>query len=82
LTFFGNEEGWESDFAASAVLLGVRQLDDESTFVGNADDDETLVANVDTLLMLELLYLVNAEVDVPALDVVDIELRQLLEELE
>jgi len=50
------------------VLFCARQL-----------DDETLVAAVDTLRMLELLYRVNADVDVDALDVVDMELRQLLE---
>ena len=40
------------------------------------------MAAVDTLPMLELLYLVNADVEVPALDVVLIELRQLLEVME
>jgi hypothetical protein len=39
--------------------------------------DETLVAVVETLRVLELLKRVNAEVEVPALDVVLIELRQL-----
>lgn len=39
---------------------------------------DTLVAIVLTLRVLELLYRVNALVDVLALDVVDIELRQLL----
>lgn len=39
---------------------------------------DTLVAVVLTLLALELLYRVNALVDVLALEVVDIELRQLL----
>jgi len=39
---------------------------------------DTLVAIVLTLRALELLYRVNALVDVFALDVVDIELRQLL----
>jgi len=43
---------------------------------------DTLVAVVDTLLTLELLYLVNADVDVPALDVVLIELRQFEETTE
>jgi hypothetical protein len=44
--------------------------------------EETLVAVVDTLRALELLYLVNADVDVPALDVVLIELLQLPEAIE
>lgn len=39
--------------------------------------EETLVAVVDMLRVLELLKRVKAEVDVPALDVVLIELRQL-----
>ena len=39
--------------------------------------EETLVAVVDTLRVLELLYRVNADVEVLALDVVLIELRQL-----
>lgn len=43
---------------------------------------ETLVAVVEILRMLELLYRVNAEVDVPALEVVLIELRQLPEAIE
>jgi len=43
---------------------------------------DTLVAVVDMLRMLELLYLVNADVDVPALDVVLIELRQFVETIE
>jgi len=38
--------------------------------------DETLVAVVDTLLALELLYRVKADVEVPALEDVLIELRQ------
>lgn len=38
---------------------------------------ERLVAAVATLLALVLLYFVNAEVDVAALEVVDVELRQL-----
>ena len=37
------------------------------------EPDDTLVATVDTLCLLPLLYRVNAEVDVPA---PDIELRQ------
>jgi len=41
--------------------------------------EDTLVAVVEMLRTLELLYRVNADVDVPALDVVLIELRQLLE---
>jgi len=44
--------------------------------------DDTLVAVVDILLALELLYLVKADVEVPALEVVAvllIELRQLEE---
>ena len=41
--------------------------------------DDTLVATVDTLCLLPLLYLVNADVDVAALD---IELRQLFEYIE
>jgi hypothetical protein len=51
------------------------------TFVRQLVDD-TLVAVVDTLRTLELLYRVKAEVDVPALDVVLIELRQLLDTIE
>jgi len=60
----GSEDPWDD-------LLGARQL-----------DEETLVATVPaeaTLLALELLYRVKADVEVVALDVVDIELRQLLE---
>ena len=45
-------------------------------------DADTLVAVVDTLCTLELLNLVNADVELPALDVVDIELRQLLDIIE
>jgi hypothetical protein len=48
------------------VLPGLRQL-----------DDDTLVAVVEKLCTLELLNRVNAEVEFPALEVVDIELRQL-----
>jgi hypothetical protein len=51
-------------------------------FVRQLGADETLVAVVDILRVLELLYLVNADVDVVALDVVLIELRQLLEAIE
>lgn len=40
------------------------------------------MAAVDTLRVLLLLYLVNAEVDVPALEAVLVELRQLLEAIE
>jgi len=43
---------------------------------------ETLVAVVETLRTLALLYRVNADVEVPALDVVLIELRQLPETIE
>lgn len=43
---------------------------------------ETLVAVVETLRALALLYRVNADVDVPALDVVLIELRQLPDTIE
>lgn len=43
---------------------------------------ETLVAVVETLRMLELLYRVNAEVDVPADEVVLIELRQFPDTIE
>lgn len=39
---------------------------------------DTLVAVVETLRTLELLYRVNPEVDVTALDMVLVELRQLL----
>jgi hypothetical protein len=48
-------------------LTGVRQL-----------AEDTLVAAVDTLRALELLYQVRAEVDVAALEVVLVELRHLL----
>lgn len=44
--------------------------------------EDTLVAVVDTLLALELLYLVNADVEVPGLELVAVllmELRQLEE---
>jgi hypothetical protein len=41
--------------------------------------EDTLVAAVETLRALELLYRVKAEVEVPALDVVLVELRQLPE---
>ena len=44
--------------------------------------EDTLVAVVEMLRTLELLYRVNAEVEVPALEVVLIELRQLLETIE
>jgi len=44
--------------------------------------EETLVAMVDTLRVLELLYRVNADVEVLALDVVLIELRQFAETTE
>lgn len=44
--------------------------------------EDTLVAAVETLRMLELLYRVKAEVEVPALDVVLIELRQFPETIE
>lgn len=44
--------------------------------------EETLVAVVETLRTLELLYRVNADVDVPALEVVLIELRQFVETIE
>jgi len=44
--------------------------------------DDTLVAAVETLRVLELLYRVKAEVEVPALDVVLIELRQFPETME
>lgn len=41
---------------------------------------DTLVAVVDMLRILELLYLVNADVDAPALD--EVELRQLVDTIE
>jgi hypothetical protein len=44
--------------------------------------EETLVAVVEILRVLELLYRVKADVEVPALDVVLIELRQLLDIIE
>ena len=50
-------------------------VDEGLTLVRQLADD-MLVAVVDILLALELLYLVNADVDVPALLVVLIELRQ------
>jgi hypothetical protein len=43
---------------------------------------DTLVAVVDTLRTLALLYRVNADVDVPALEVVLVELRQLPDTIE
>lgn len=43
---------------------------------------DTLVAVVEMLRMLELLYRVKAEVDVPALEVVLIELRQFPDTIE
>jgi len=43
---------------------------------------ETLVAVVEMLRALALLYRVNADVDVPALDVVNAELRQLPDTIE
>jgi len=55
-------------------LLGARQLDEETLVAA--------VAVVATLRALELLYRVKADVEVVALDVVDIELRQLLEWVE
>jgi hypothetical protein len=48
-------------------------------FFGRAD---TLVAAVETLRVLELLYRVKADVEVPALEVVLTELRQFLETIE
>jgi len=51
--------------------------DDESLLPVRQLELETLVAAVDTLLVLVLLYFVNADVDVIALEVVDVELRQL-----
>jgi len=51
-------------------------------FVRQLGAEETLVAVVDILRVLELLYLVNADVDVAALEVVLMELRQLLEAIE
>jgi hypothetical protein len=53
------------------ALLRLRQL-----------EEDTLVAVVSTLRALALLYLLNADVDVNALELVDIELRQLLEYIE
>jgi hypothetical protein len=44
--------------------------------------EDTLVAAVETLRALELLYRVKAEVEVPALEVVLVELRQLPEAME
>ena len=44
--------------------------------------EDTLVAAVETLRVLELLYRVKADVEVPALDVVLTELRQFLETIE
>lgn len=51
-------------------------------FVLQLGVEEILVAVVDTLRVLELLYRVNADVDVPALDVALVELRQLPEATE
>lgn len=72
MTFLGRL-GYVGCCAAEACgfVAGVRQL--------LAD---TLVAVVDTLRALALLYRVNADVDVPALEVVLIELRQLPETIE
>lgn len=63
------------------LLLLKVVVDFAFTFVRQLVDD-TLVAVVDMLRELELLYRVNAEVDVPALDVVPIELRQLVDTTE
>jgi hypothetical protein len=67
LTFLGRFPGW----LEGVGFAPVRQL-----------EDDTLVAVVETLLALELLYRVKADVEVPALDVVDIELLQLLDAIE
>jgi len=70
LTFLGRFVG---DVACSedVGLAPVRQL-----------DDDTLVAAVEMLRELELLYRVKADDDVPALEFVDMELLQLLEAIE
>lgn len=62
--------GYIELFGAEVLTL-VRQL-----------AEDMLVASVDMLRVLELLYRVNAEVDVPALDMVLIEVRQLLDAME
>jgi len=66
--FFGIADGLGLDSGC-----GLRQL---------VEFDETLVAIVDTLRTLELLYRVNALVDVPALDVVLMEFLQLADAVE
>lgn len=71
LTFFGMSfvcDTSEDSGGDDVALFRLRQL-----------DEDTLVAAVSTLRALALLYLVNADVDVVALD---IELRQLLEYVE
>jgi len=68
LTFLGRPgwEAWYEDEEEGGYFPLVRQL-----------FEETLVAAVDTLRTLELLYRVNAELDMLAFEVVLIELRQL-----
>ena len=69
LIFLGNVEYVELLLEADLTLA--RQL-----------ADETLVAAVDMLRVLELLERVNVDEDVPALDMVLVEERQLLEAIE
>jgi hypothetical protein len=71
LTFLGTGIGVEVAVAGGDCGFGARQL--------LAD---TLVAVVETLRVLALLYRVKADVDVPALEVVLNELRQLPETIE
>lgn len=52
------------------------EVDDDGLTLVRQLADETLVAVVEMLRELELLYLVKAEVEVPALEVVLMELRQ------
>jgi len=59
----------------NAERLEDDEVDDGLTLVRQLAD-ETLVAVVEMLRELELLYLVKAEVEVPALEVVLMELRQ------
>ena len=64
------------------VLLALDEMEGCLTLVVLQLVLDTLVAVVETLRMLELLYRVNADVDVPALEVVLIELRQFPDTIE
>ncbi len=68
---FLDRDGYMVELLMGVVLTLVRQL-----------VEEILVAAVDTLRVLELLYRVKADVDAPALDMVLAEERQLLDAIE